>query len=148
MKSLLCLLLLAACTRQPESQPCPRCERCAEIPVALVDAGVPAKAPEPQWRTVTAFETVLGEWTGLSERVKIERRPDSKTPYNVQFKTRDVEGGCGFYPTGTAFCDYASGQKKVENEKTLVSFALLDGSGKMQFSASGIVSVTVERALP
>lgn len=147
MKTPFLFLLLTACTREPSPEPCPKCERCAEIPVTILDAG-PAEVPKPQWRTVTDFSRVLGEWSSVTDRVKVEKRPGSKTPYNVQFVAPGIEGGCGFYDTGTAFCSYAQGKTTVTSKETLVAFHLLDESNQMRFSASGIVAATVTRYLP
>lgn len=103
-------------------------------PTASATASAAPTPPEaPKWGQVASEDwgkVLLGRWVGVEKgdaipagptggkmveggiRLDITKRADSKTPFNLLFwapaeghmTASVVSGGCGFYPSGTAFC--------------------------------------------
>lgn len=107
------------------------------VPVITEGSALPPPEPtplpevvQPTAQPVTFTSTyevdrLIGTWRGIEGKplpeVTIEKgREGSKTPYNIKMRFDTLYIGCGFYATGTAYCQVqdkdSDAPKKVETK--------------------------------
>lgn len=98
---------------------CPEAPALSPTPTVEVEVGPPEGVkPDPEWPPAD-FTKLAGKWREpeglpLPELEFFVAKEGSKTPFNLSLRAdKPAHVGCGFYPTGTAFCQVTdvAGQK-------------------------------------
>jgi len=87
--------------------------------------------------------------SGGLRAVFVRARPGSKTPWNVTFwaptaghmDSKTISGGCGFYPSGIAFCQGYGLPPSSKSHETRIALMLTDENPpKLQFVITDLLS--------